>query len=228
MTVVVVADVGGRRYRDLMDIEQVRAEMERRFAAMDPQPWPPPREPMDSPRQEEYSRVTDPARYRIVGQRATAWAEAAVALLGATYEAVPIPEGDDAPTSWRAPLASSWRLASPRPGTIPLYVHATASPQAAGMLSGVLVAIGRPGFDLELVPDCGCDACDWGSDGLLEQVDELIAAVLAGDLRAAKGADRQHEWRTLDLPGHSSSGTSRSRDWRRRPWSERWEGAPWL
>ena len=153
---------------------------------------------------------------------------AAVALLGATYEAVPIPEGDDAPTSWRAPLASSWRLASPRPGTIPLYVHATASPQPAGMLSGVLVAIGRPGFDLELVPDCGCDACDWGSDGLLEQVDELIAAVLAGDLRAAKGADRQHEWRTLDLPGHSSSGTSRSRDWRRRPWSERWEGAPWL
>lgn len=211
-----------------MDIEQVRAEMERRFAAMDPRPWPPPREPMASPLKEEYSRVTDPGKYRIVHQRAMAWAEVVAALLGATYEEVPVPAGDEAPTSWRASLASSWRLASPCPGTIPLYLHATASPQPAGTLSGVLVAVGRPGFDLELIPDCGCDACDWGSAGLLEAVDEIIAAVLTGELRAAKGADRHHEWYALDLPGHSSSGTSKSRDWRRTPWSEHWEDAAWL
>lgn len=209
-------------------IERVRAEMERRFTAMDPRPWPPPREPMDSPRDEEYSRVTDPARYRIVHQRATAWAEAAEALLGATYEAVPIPDGDDAPTSWRVPVASSWRLASPRPGTIPLHLHATASPQPTGMLTGLVVAVGRPGFDLELIPDCGCDACDWGSDGLLEQVDELIAAVLTGELRAAKGGDSRHEWSSLELPDHSGRRTTPTSDPGREPWSERWEGVAWL
>ena len=211
-----------------MDIHAVRTEMGRRFAAMDPRPWLPPREPMESPREEEYSRVTDPARYRIVHQRATAWAEAAVALLGATYEVVPVPEGDDAPTSWRVPLASSWRLASTRPGTIPLYLHATASPQPAGMLTGLLVAIGRPGFDLELIPDCGCDACDWGSDGLLEHVDWVIAGVLTGELRAAKGGDSRHEWSSLELPDRSGSGTTMTSDPGREPWTERWEGAAWL
>lgn len=211
-----------------MDIHVVRTEMGRRFAEMDPRPWPPPRDSMAAPREEEYSRVTEPGKYRIVHQRATAWAEAAVALLGATYEAVHVPEGDDAPISWRAPLASSWRLASPRPGTLPLYLHATAAPQPAGVLSGLLVAVGRAGFDLELIPDCGCDACDSGSDGLLEQVDEVIAAVLTGELRAAKGGDSQHEWSSFELPDHSGSGTTMTSDPGREPWTERWEGATWL
>ena len=212
-----------------MDIERLRAEMDRRFAAMDPRPWPPPRDPMTSPRDEEYSRVTDPAKYRIVHQRATAWARAAADLLGAVYEEIPAPVDDDAPRGGRVALTSAHRLRSPRPGTLPLYLLATAAPQPAGMLSALLLAVGRPGFEVEFIPDCGCDACDSGSDDLLEQVDRIFAAVVTGELRAAKGGDGIHEWSSLEIPGGSSSSTQWVDGGRsRKPWTERWEGASWL
>lgn len=212
-----------------MDIERVRAEMERRFAAMDPRPWPPPRDPMTSPWDAEYSRVTDPAKYRIVHQRATAWAKASVDLIGAVYEEVAVPMGDPAPRGWRVSLDSAHRLRSPRPGTLPIYLLTTAAPQPAGMLSALLVALGRPGFEVERIPDCGCDACDSGSDDLLEQVDRIFAAALSGELRAAKGGDRRHEWSCLEMPGSSSRSTQMIDGGRgRKPWTERWEGASWL
>ncbi len=212
-----------------MDIERLRAEMERRFAAMDPRPWPPPRDPMTSPREEEYSRVTDPAKYRIVHQRATAWAQASVDLIGAVHEELAVPVGDETSRGWRVPIASAHRLSSPRPGTLPLYLLTTAAPQPAGMLSALLVAVGRPGFEVEFIPDCGCDACDSGSDDLLEQVDRIFTAVVTGELRAAKGCDRRHEWSSLETPGGSSSSTQMVDGGRgRQPWTERWEGASWL
>ncbi|WP_420871334.1 DUF6226 family protein [Micrococcus yunnanensis] len=56
-------------------LPRLRAEVARRYAALDLPAWPAPHPDGAPPREEEYSRVTDPQRYRIAGARARVWAE---------------------------------------------------------------------------------------------------------------------------------------------------------
>ncbi|HEX5598523.1 MAG TPA: DUF6226 family protein, partial [Micromonosporaceae bacterium] len=58
--------------------------------------WPNPRPRMASPREEEYSRVTEPERYGIVYARARVWAERLADVLGVEVEALaPAPLDDE-------------------------------------------------------------------------------------------------------------------------------------
>jgi hypothetical protein len=41
-----------------------------------------------------------------------------------------------------------------------------------------------------MLPDCGCDACDSGSDDLLSAIDEVIGHVVAGPFVVLRG----HRW----------------------------------
>ena len=56
-------------------LPRLRAEVARRYAALDLPTWPGPHPDGAPPREEEYSRVTDPQRYRIAAARARVWAE---------------------------------------------------------------------------------------------------------------------------------------------------------
>ncbi|RUQ45316.1 hypothetical protein D8M15_03670 [Micrococcus sp. HSID17228] len=77
-------------------LPRLRTEVARRYAALDLPTWPAPHPDGAPPREEEYSRVTDPQRYRIAGARALVWAEV-LAEAGAAVVDGPDParHGDD-------------------------------------------------------------------------------------------------------------------------------------
>jgi hypothetical protein len=145
--------------------------------------WSDPHEGMDGPRSDEYSRCLDPGKYRIVGARTQAWAGILVAAGLATAEPVRDP-------------ATVWQEAARQGDHVRLADHGTwLRPHAAGALPLLLatrsigapdnhvdIGAGDPPRLLEDVPDCGCDACDSGSAGLLEQIDAAVLDVVSGAL----------------------------------------------
>ncbi len=68
-------------------------------------------------------------------------------------------------------------LTSARPGTQPVFLHFTSE-----NLPGLTIAYGLPEVVLVSQPVCGCDACDDGSDPLLEAIDEALESVLLGEV----------------------------------------------
>lgn len=147
-------------------------------------PWADPH-PDRSPLEEEYSRVSDPYRWRIVGARAQAWL---AALAGAGLADV---EGDAA-VVWDAtpPTAvtgvdRAWPRAA---GAIPLVV--ARSRLAAADDGGLTLGAGDPAVVLAIVPDCGCDACDSGSQDAIDEVDEYVLGVVTGAYRRLWRGDR--------------------------------------
>lgn len=147
--------------------------------------WPDPHAGR-SPREEEYSRVADPGKWRILGARADAWLRA---LAGAGLAAVE----RDAAVHWR-----------PVPGTVVSRAD-RAVPLAAGGLplviarsridevddAGVTLGVADPAVCISWIPSCGCDACDWGAQGELDQLDDAILAVVRGTFRRLSSGDRQ-------------------------------------
>lgn len=113
-------------------------------------------------RDDEYERVTDWDKYAIVAARARAWERAVVAHGLATV--VPEPDGVE--------------LRPVTEGALPLRFVFTRGDRAPETGVGIRTGDVR----LALVPDCGCDACDSGSDGLLDEIDEHVAAVVSGEL----------------------------------------------
>lgn len=163
--------------------------VEERFAARDPElrRWPDPHLGQAEDDEAEYSRVTDEPRYRIVAARARAWLDV-------------LADQGLATLSDHEPDAIEWELTSRADGP-PRATHVTvAEPVADGAARLVVswgadfpfvhLAAGGPAVPLELIPDCGCDHCDSGSDDLLVQVDETILHVLGGDLVYLRRGDR--------------------------------------
>ncbi|WP_420098678.1 DUF6226 family protein [Corynebacterium sp.] len=145
---------------------------------------------------EEYSRVTDPERFRIVGARVDAWERALVGLGLAHAEPVVTPSG------WRqAPSRKAVRLVPLSTGAQPLVMVKEAfhdTPETV-LVAGAGGADDRDPVELGAAPDCACDACDSGSEHLLEDVDELVGKVVGGFVRvwgegwlAEQWADRTH------------------------------------
>lgn len=158
-----------------------------------PDPWP----ERDAP-EAAYSRVTDPERYRIVDARLAAWEQVLVARGLARVE-----RADGA--AWRRQHGRPDRLG----GSVTVLV-----PRAAGALR--LLALGglveesalpllelcAAGSDqdpvpLDLLPDCGCDACDSGSADLLAVLDSWVLTVLRGGVVHVR-AGRDDATRTWD------------------------------
>lgn len=158
--VCVLPDVRGHPQYPLM--ETMRALFEPQAAGL--RRWPNPhlhREATD----EEYSRVTDESRYRIIGARARAWLDAAEQAGVGRCEQLRTGNWSDseAPRS-RATTVLHSTAADPRP----IVVAWSAD------FPGITIGVGAPAEVVARIPDCGCDACDCGSDDYLTEVDEVF------------------------------------------------------
>ena len=136
------------------------------------------------PSEEEYSRLTNPQKWRILRARAEAWLKALDT--GGLAEIDP-----DAAVVWeeqpRADVVGVQR-ASPRgSGAIPLTFAWTRFDGA----TGVVIGVGDPVVVVELVPDCGCDACDSGSQAVLDVLDEYVLGVVTGEYRRLRRGKRE-------------------------------------
>ncbi|EHR50565.1 hypothetical protein SacmaDRAFT_2313 [Saccharomonospora marina XMU15] len=140
--------------------------------------WPDPHPGGAAPLEEEYSRCPDPGKYRIVHARAWAWTRALTRAGLATVEEVAEPGA-----AWRETPSvtpeTAIRLHPTRAGALCLllgFASMSGVPDAVAIIGAA-----EPAVYLATVPDCGCDACDSGSDDLLEQFDEQVLSVVGGD-----------------------------------------------
>lgn len=147
--------------------------------------WPNPHPGGASPAEHEYSRVSDPERYRLLGVRADAWVQA---ITAAGLGVAETPE----------PVAVEWmgeQYLSPsrvtvvrgRDGTQPIVVAWAPSPSAEE--ANIQIGVGEPAHLLERQPTCGCDACDTGSVDLLETVDSGFILALSGGVYSVRRGD---------------------------------------
>lgn len=139
--------------------------------------WPDPRRAGGPPLDEEYSRLLDPGKYRIVRARVEAWGQALTSLGAVSVEPID-------PSAWPslrglpADTASRWTPSAP--GALAIVVTHRS---IGGVPDGVLeIGAGEPLRLLLSKPECGCDACDDGSEALLEEIDEFLLSVVTGDL----------------------------------------------
>ena len=175
-----------------MNVDELFSAVDAAFAvtARGLPPWPDPhrgRYPTDAP--DEYSRWTDPGKWRIVGARADAWIYALVEAGLANVEA-------DAVVSWQAPprffLGRTDRLTPTAAGAIPLIVACT----GIGLVKvvgdeRVVLGAGDPAICIVDIPDCGCDACDSGSQYPLDELDHYVLSVVSGAFRRLSSGARE-------------------------------------
>ncbi|MBF0756052.1 MAG: DUF6226 family protein [Actinomycetota bacterium] len=201
-------------------LQRLCAEVARRYAALDLPAWPDPHPDGAPPREEEYSRVTEPQRYRIAAARARVWAEV-LAEVGAAVapdpvRGIPLDEAGRADLS--VPVDRALRVAPPAgvDGASPWWLLETDVPQDddGGVLPVLRGAVGAPGQVHAVLPDCGCDACDPGSDELLEAVDQAaVRAVGAGvSLRGRHGL-RRRDWHVHWRSDGTAEGLGRVPGW---------------
>ena len=195
----------------MTSIDRLQAEVEDRWSRRDTPSWPDPHTGGRDSLPEEYERVTDPDRYRIVHERARLWAQV-LAAHGARAEELP---PRDTP-AWsgeasRSPVDRLVRIDPPvgAVGALPLFLCETDGYMADG--SAVVgnperddggsspgnpvpptlrIAWGGTDMPLAEVPDCGCDACDHGSADLLEAVDDTVRHAVEDTVRLAG----RHSW----------------------------------
>jgi hypothetical protein len=146
--------------------------------------WPDPH-PDRTPRDEEYSRLSDPAKWRILGARAEAWL---IALVDAGLAAME----EGALVQWqvtpRTIVSRADRAVPHRAGAIPLVVaRSRLGPEDD---AGLTLGAGDPAVPVAWIPDCGCDACDSGSQDVLDELDEYIFGVVSGAFRRLWSGDR--------------------------------------
>ncbi len=181
---------------DVVNVAQLRAAVDSAFAvtARGLRSWPDPH-PDRSPRDEEYSRLLDPGKWRIVGARADAWLNAFVDTGLAVVER-------NATVSWRekpGPVTSRHDRAVPSSAAaLPLTIARSRLGDVED--AGVTLGLGDPAVCVEWFPDCGCDACDSGSQNELDHFDEHLLVVVTGRFRRLSQGDRtitvygEHEW----------------------------------
>jgi hypothetical protein len=147
--------------------------------------WPHPH-PDRSPRDEEYSRVSDPAKWRLVAARADAWCTALVETGLAAVER-------DAAVVWEtAPpttVSRTDRIVPHAPGALPLLIGRSRIESVDD--AGITLGVGDPALCVAILPHCGCDACDSGSQNELAAVDQELHSVVTGALRHLRSGDRR-------------------------------------
>lgn len=189
-------------------------------------PWPDPNPEGTAPDDAAYSRLSDPERYLILGARVDAWA-AALSTFGLA-EVVP-----DSGSVWvenEPPigLARVDRIVPRADDALSLLVCRTNLGDVPG--AGIALGVGHPVEPLGWFPDCGCDACDSGSDADLEHLDAYVRGVVTGRFRRLRKGKQSIT--VVDPPGWMARGLRRfdrvdvilSRP---RRWSEV-SGASWL
>ena len=184
---------------------ELREQVSTRYDALDLPSWPDPHPGHAMPRDEEYSRLRDPERYRVVHARANVWAEVLVDVAGVQLETL-APGAIDSAGRLR-PFDRGVRLDAGGPGTLPLLLLESdlPVPELDSTLSVLHIGLAEPEVVLEMLPDCGCDACDDGSARLLEAIDETIIQVVGSPFVVLQG----ERWRAHWNPGGGSAGGER-------------------
>ena len=167
-------------------------------------PWPDPHadgRPLD----EEYSRLLDPAKWRIIGARAEAWLVAVVDAAVATVEW-------HATVRWRVEpgprISRTDRVIPFTEGALPLIVARSRLGDVHD--AGVTLGLGDPATCMAWLPHCGCDACDSGSQSELDELDRHIVGVASGSFRRLTHGKR--EITVVDDQGWSASGQFKRRE----------------
>lgn len=186
------------RYIHGVEIRDVMAGVDRRFDSYPSadRRWKDPHEHSDVA-DEEYSRVTAPERYAVVGARAMAWVAALEDLQLATAQDVDVPSWAHIPEDARAVLVTPAGV-----DAVPILV--VLGPMEGVADAVVTLAVGEPPVSIGTEPFCGCDACDSGSDHLLTSIDETFTTIVDGSLLYAEG----NGWTlTVGVNGWSGSGS---------------------
>lgn len=174
-----------------MDRDALQVALDEAFAATARalSAWPDPRagwEPDRSPPQEWYSRVLDPGRYRLLGARWAAWA---TVLLDAGLAELE----DPAAARWHdlppVVVTGTERLVPNAPGALPLVVAHSRIDDIPD--AGLTIGAGDPAWTLAVIPFCGCDACDDGSEPLLDELDDAVWGVVSGAFRVVRDGGRR-------------------------------------
>lgn len=178
--------------RGVATVSEVRARVASRFERLGLASWPDPHPDMASPLEQEYSRVTDPERYRVVHVRARLWAAVLEEELGAQVQTLAPSRVADGGRGFDRGL----RLTPRPPGALPLLLlERDVRTQPGDALLAVLdIGVARPEVVLDSKPDCGCDACDSGSGDLLEAIDATIGHVIGGPFVFLRGRRWQAQW----------------------------------
>ena len=188
--------------RPVRTLGDLQAQVVANYASLDMPRWPNPRGWMESPRDDEYSRVTEPGRYRIVHARARVWAQVLGQLPGiAVAPLAPVALDSEGQLGM---ANRGLRLSSTRDSTLPLLLLERDAPLSGreGSLAVLHVSVVAPEVCVAMLPDCGCDACDSGSDDLLGTIDEVIGHVVAGPFVVLRG----HRWDAQWYPDGGRSG----------------------
>lgn len=162
-----------------MEIGALLADVDARFGRMDVAGWDDPHPPPDRiVADEEYSRVTNTARWRIAGARADAWVDSLEAAGLATVERSASPVWSEPP----GPVITSSDVVTPAvPGGLPVIVCRSRIEDVVD--AGLTLGVGTPAVGIAVIPDCGCDACDSGSADAIEEVDSYMLPVVTGEFR---------------------------------------------
>lgn len=169
----------------IVDPDSLTAAVEAAFdrTAAGLERWDDPHPPPDRVvADEEYSRVTNPAKWRIVGARLDAWTDVLTERSMARVEPSDRVEWGDHP----APSTVRIDLIVPVvDGGVVVVAGRTrlGDVDEAGVVLGVRAAKGGAVWMLAILPDCGCDACDSGSQDAIDEVDECLGAIVSGRFR---------------------------------------------
>jgi hypothetical protein len=143
--------------------------------------WADPRPDGQPPDERDYENCDDPGKFRILAARAEAWMKALTQTDLAEVEHL-----EAAPEQWRdlpedfGQVIRTVRLRPRKPSSEPLlfgFGWLMGEPEAR-----VVIGAGDPAVVVGITPQCACDACDLGSDILLEDFDSAILNVVTGQL----------------------------------------------
>jgi hypothetical protein len=153
-----------------------------------------------SPRDEEYSRLTHPERWRVLGARAEAWSMALVDARLAMVERA-------ADVTWSEPprtvISRADRVVPVAVGARPLVFARSGFGDVDD--AGVTLGVGDPAVCVVWFPECGCDACDSGAQDEIDHLDSYVRAVLTGAFRRLAKGDQvitvlgDHGWRASNV-----------------------------
>lgn len=134
--------------------------------------------PDRSPLEAEYSRLTDASRWRIIGARANAWG---VALVGAGLARLE----RGAEVRWRVSpgtvISRTDRIVPRAAGALPVAVARSQLGDVDD--AGVTLGVADPAVCVAWFPECGCDACDSGSQDVLDELDAHMLGIVSGAFR---------------------------------------------
>ncbi len=148
-------------------------------------PWPDPHSAGESPADVEYSRVTNPERFRLLSARFEAWVEVLTNAGVANIER-------EVEITWQekpGPVLTRTDRLVPVAGD-GLRIVVGKSTLAGLDEIGLVIGVGDPALRIGWLPHCGCDACDSGSEYEIEQLDEWINSIVHGVFRHLSRGDQ--------------------------------------